>query len=156
MEEDLINSNPSFERTPDHVFRCKEHIYIIDVNKYDLWEAIILKVDGNSYTITYPDYNSESEIIINTDRFLVQTKINNKIFQKQESIRLKKDQTETEKQSQNYAGMGDPYDNDEMKYEKSIENDNDTDEADDDDDFQGESKKKRKFIKRKSSQKNFN
>ena len=82
-----MSDKPQFERVNDYEFKEKETVYVIDKNDYDIWEAKIMKIEGQKFSVHYPDYTSDDEDITDVNRILVSTKINKRIYNIQESKR---------------------------------------------------------------------
>ena len=78
------------EHVPDHVFEKGETVYVIDSNEFDIYSAKITAIDGDKYTVYYPDYETD-EVVTETIRMLPQTQKNNAEFNRQEAIRLRKE-----------------------------------------------------------------
>jgi hypothetical protein len=79
---------PKFEHQPDHSFHPKEKIFVIDTNGFDIWEGEIKDIEnGSTFTIHYPDFPGEDEKISDVNRILVDTRVNRRIYNNQESSR---------------------------------------------------------------------
>ena len=89
---------PEFVREPEHKFTEKEKIYVIDPNGFDIYEAIIKKINNGSYEIDYPQYPSDNFTTTDTGRFLVINDANKAIYENQETLRLAKDIEEEEEE----------------------------------------------------------
>lgn len=92
VEEEDVNDIPDFERVENHQFQKDEEVYMIDPNGLDLWEGIIEKVEGNKYSIHYPEFPTDDEDVEGTDRVLVRTDKNKEIYNNQEKIRAEKEE----------------------------------------------------------------
>ena len=91
---------PKFERVKNHKFEKDEKIYVIDENGYDIYEAIIKDINENNYSIHYPDYPQDDKIFDNIKNFLVITPKNEKIFKKQDQIRLEIENQKVEEEEE--------------------------------------------------------
>ena len=78
---------PNFERDDSHIFRTGENVLVIDPNGYDLWEATIRSVDDGRYSLHYPEFPSDDEVVEGTSRILVRNRTNARIFKQQEATR---------------------------------------------------------------------
>jgi hypothetical protein len=78
---------PRFERVKDHVFEVKEKVFVIDKNGFDIWQAEISDIQNGTYTIHYLEFPDDDEKLAETSRILVDTRINHRIFNNQESDR---------------------------------------------------------------------
>jgi hypothetical protein len=84
--EDMSGS-PKFEYTPDHSFHPKEKIFVIDKNGFDIWEAEIVDIESGTFSVHYPAFPEDDEKISDSNRILVDTRVNRRIFNTQESNR---------------------------------------------------------------------
>jgi len=82
-----MSKEPEFERVVDHEFKLKETVFMIDPNGYDIWEGQITSIEGLKFSIHYPDYPNDDEVVEGTERMLVATKMNRRIFNNQEAKR---------------------------------------------------------------------
>lgn len=83
-------SKQDFEIVKDHEFKVKEVVFVIDPNGYDIWEANITAVDGNKYSVHYPDFPNEDTVLDDKSRILVDTRVNRRIYNNQETARNSK------------------------------------------------------------------
>ena len=83
MSEDI----PKFDIVADHEFQAKEKVLVIDPNGFDLWEGEIMSVEDGKYSIHYPEFPDDDEVMEDTSRLLVKNRINNRIFNNQEASR---------------------------------------------------------------------
>ena len=95
MSED---KQPVFVHEEGHEWTQGEKIYVLDRNKFDIYEAEIKEIkqikNKNEYSIHYPEYPDDDFVAKTTTRFLVQNEANKKIFEEQEAVRRKKDEEE--------------------------------------------------------------
>ena len=91
-EEESEEENPVFERDPEHKFVEAEEVYVIDKNEFDIYEAVIQKVEGDKYHIHYPDYPQDDEVIEGTVRIVERNEANKAIYADQEASRLEKEE----------------------------------------------------------------
>jgi hypothetical protein len=78
---------PKFERVKDHAFDVKEKVFVIDKNGFDIWEAEITQIQNGTYAIHYLEFPDDDENLTETNRILVNTRVNHRIFNQQESDR---------------------------------------------------------------------
>ena len=81
---------PEFEYAKGHKFAENEKVYVIDPNKFDIWEGEVEKVVEDGYAIHYPDYPDDDETIKGDDieaRILQRSEKNVKIYEDQEKAR---------------------------------------------------------------------
>ena len=96
-EEETV---PEFKFDADHKFVKGEKIYVIDENKYDIYEAEIQDVIDGKFKIHYPDYPQDDKTYDDSKRFLLRNDENKAIFDEQEKIRLEKEQEEEEEEEE--------------------------------------------------------
>ena len=78
---------PAFERIEDHEFQPKEQVYVIDENGFDIYEAVIKSIEGLHYSVHYPEYPSDDQVLDGTARLLPKTRVNTRIYKNQEATR---------------------------------------------------------------------
>ena len=155
----MTNLESRIKRAPAHVFKKGETVYVIDGNEFDIYEAKITQINGDKYTIYYPDYELY-EVIIDTRRLLPKNTKNNKEFKRQERIRLKKEKEQKQNQnveldddvedrnSDNNSDNDDKNESDNDKNDNDNDkNDNDNDKSDNDSDSYGDNQRKKKISK---------
>lgn len=92
---------PNFEYDANFLPEIKEKVLIIDRNGYDLWVGIIVQNDNGKFTVHYPDYQEEDEIIdLDANRILKWTRANSRIFNQQEMRRNQQQQDGEEEEDQ--------------------------------------------------------
>lgn len=83
---------PNFERSKKPYFNKNEEVFVIDKNRFDIWEGVISKrIYGNKYSVHYPSFPQDDEIIKGIRRILPKTKKNIDIFREQERLRNESD-----------------------------------------------------------------
>jgi hypothetical protein len=82
-----MSGTPDFELTPNHEFKPKEKVLVIDANGYDLWEAVITSMKPGKYLVRYLGYDDSDEELEDTSRILMNTRTNRRIFNQQEAVR---------------------------------------------------------------------
>ena len=85
-----MTSTPNFERDEDHDYQPREEVYVIDNDGYDIYEAVIVNVEGFRYTVHYPEYPNDDEVLDGTSRLLPKTRVNTRIYRNQEVVRSEK------------------------------------------------------------------
>lgn len=81
-----MEDKPQFE-VIDHEFKVKEKVYVIDPNEYDLWEGEITDIQDGKYSVHYPEFPEDDEVLEDTSRILAKTRVNTRIFNNQETQR---------------------------------------------------------------------
>lgn len=133
------------ETPPDHTFKVREKVYILDTNGYDIWEGVIKSIDGNEFTISNPEYPKNSgQKISDLSRIFPVTKVNYRIFHEQEMKRSERAAAEDDDDDFKNDDDGDDYGSEASEKEEDF--------APDDDDFGGKKKKKAKKLKKKEPQ----
>ena len=125
-----MTSPPNFERDEDHDYQPREEVYVIHQNGYDIYEAVIVSVEGFHYTVHYPEYPNDDQVLDGTSRLLPKNRVNTRIYRNQEAAR-------SEKMIQDL--------------DSNSESDNDDNDEDNDDDFkplQSPEKKDKKLSKK--------
>ena len=89
---------PKFEQPEGHEYKEGEKIYVLDDNKFDIYEAEIKAVKDGKYDVHYPDYPDEDFTAENTERFLPITDANKAIYDEQEEERLKKEEKQKKRE----------------------------------------------------------
>jgi hypothetical protein len=90
-----MGDTPEFDHPdPDHVFQVNDVVYVIDPEGFDIYEATIRSVDDETYDVWYPDYEQDEQIDREDNRLLERTPQNQRIYAKQEKIRLAKERGE--------------------------------------------------------------
>jgi hypothetical protein len=84
---------PSFERDPTHQFSLREAVYVIDDNRYDIWEAQIKKLTPKRIFVSF-DHNGDDDQWVTKPHVLVKNEGNTAIFRDQERIRNAKQASE--------------------------------------------------------------
>lgn len=116
------------ERVPDKQFVKGETVYVIDTNKFDIYKATIEHVFQDGYEVNYTEYDQRDTIAMDeVDRLLPDTRKNRAEYERQDKIRLAREQ----------------------------ENDDDDfiDDDEDDEDFDSDSDSKKKKKKKKQTKK---
>jgi hypothetical protein len=83
--EDDVDT-PRFEFLPNHEFALRERVYVIDVNRYDIFPATIEDIKRTKCLVDFPEYPEEYGWIPK-NRILVVTPVNRAIFDEQERVR---------------------------------------------------------------------
>lgn len=91
-----MSKQPEFEIDPNHEFKSKEKVYLIDTNGYDIWEAKITAVDGNKYTVQLLEDRKHTETVEGTERLLAWTRANTKICKEQDIRRASNNKASSE------------------------------------------------------------
>jgi hypothetical protein len=78
---------PLFEIVPEHEFKVKEKVLVIDPNGYDLWDGIITSTKNGHFRVHYPEFPGDDQDFEDTSRILVDTRVNRRIFKTQEAVR---------------------------------------------------------------------
>ena len=89
-------ANTKIEQKLDHIFKVNEKIYILESNEYDIFEAIITKIENGVFSVHYPDWPDDDRDFNSTKRFYPQTDKNTKEFLRQEIVRSNKTKSRNE------------------------------------------------------------
>ena len=81
-----MEEKPQFE-VVEHEFKVKEKVYVIDPNEFDLWEGEITDIQDGKYSVHYPEFPEDDEVLEDTSRILAKTRVNTRIFNIQETRR---------------------------------------------------------------------
>jgi hypothetical protein len=82
-----MGEHPDFEVVPDHEFKVKEKVLVIDANGYDLWEGVITSTENGRFAVHYPEFPEDDQELEDSSRILVDTRVNRRIFNTQEAAR---------------------------------------------------------------------
>lgn len=80
-------SAPKFEVVPEHEFKVRERVFLKDENGHDIYEYTIYAIDGTKYTLKSDEDRKDVKEVEGTERILVKTRDNTKIFKDQEMKR---------------------------------------------------------------------
>jgi hypothetical protein len=85
-------SQPNFSVEPNHEFKVKEKVFVIDGETgYDIWEGQIVAIENSKISVHYPEFPKEDETLENTSRLLVDNRANRRIYNQQQMTRNSKD-----------------------------------------------------------------
>lgn len=80
------NDSPKFEFVKDYEFTEGEKVYVIDENKYDIYEGLIKNIDGDGvFSIHYLEWPDDDCTLTEGDNcvFIAKAKKNDRIFRDQ-------------------------------------------------------------------------
>ncbi|OHT06158.1 Mitotic apparatus protein [Tritrichomonas foetus] len=92
----MTTNNPDFERDESHQFKVGESVFVIDPNGFDLWKATIRSIEENKFSLHYPEFPDDDEIVEGTERLLERSRKNGRIFNEQEVRRSSAQENEEE------------------------------------------------------------
>lgn len=118
-----MTSAPKFEFPEDHEFVKGEHIYVIDKNKHDIWQALIKKVGKNGYIVHFEDNDDGDKKFPKTKRFLLRTETNNAIYEDQAKQRQEKESESEESESPKPEELSPPNEEEEKPKRKRAKKD---------------------------------
>ena len=125
-------STPKFEVVADHEFKVRDRVYLKDENGHDLSEVTIIAIEGTKYTVRSDEDRKDVKELEGTDRLLVKTRDNTKIFKEQEM-----------KRATSKLGSDDEDDDADEDADADEDGDEDDEEGFDDDDDEPKKKSRR-------------
>jgi hypothetical protein len=89
------DDTPQFFQEADHEFTVGEHVYVIDNNGFDIFDAVISDLQDSQIQVDYPDWPDDAGWV-ERERVIPSNRANDAIFNAQERIRKQKEREEEE------------------------------------------------------------